>query len=407
MSAVYASIGLVLRVRRADLVIGWLFLGIGVIAGLSNMTWGYVLLAAASGADPGPFAAANLAWIANALQVPAWFALATALVLLFPDGRLPGPAWRPVLIGVFLATGALSLGLALAPGPLQFFPFMQNPHAASGLLGDLALVATVVALAVLAVLAVASAWSMVLRYRHGSSVQRQQLKWFAWASTLAVAAGLLEIVMAGAWFPVASGAADASWLLFTAAVVTVPAAALVAILRYRLYDIDRLIGRTFVYGSLTAILAGLYAASIRLFTAAFVAFTGQSSDGALVLSTLVLATTFTPIKGRLETVARERLHDPGRPGTAVAPVEGVSPGGGRRPGSADGSHRAPGESRSGGLGAVEARGSEPGVERGQRASGVLRLSVPRPPVVAPVPHPSPRTARGGGSSRLRADPCHS
>jgi hypothetical protein len=76
-----------------------------------------------------------------------------------------------------------------------------------------------------------------------------------------------------------------------------------AILRYRLYDIDRVISRTFVYGALTAILAGLYAASIKLFTSFFVDVTRQSSDTALVLTTLVLATTFTPIKGRLEGVA--------------------------------------------------------------------------------------------------------
>jgi len=97
-------------------------------------------------------------------------------------------------------------------------------------------------------------------------------------------------------------------MVFTAAAITVPVAALIAITRYRLYDIDRLIGRTFVYGSLTAILAGVYAASIRSFTAFFVGVTGESSDTALVLTTLVLATSFTPIKQRLETVAGERFR---------------------------------------------------------------------------------------------------
>ena len=139
-------------------------------------------------------------------------------------------------------------------------------------------------------------------------------------------AGPAEIVIAGAWFPSEPGLADATWLLFTAAAVTLPTAALVAILRYRLYQIDRLIGRTFVFGSLTAILAGLYASSIRLFTSIFVGLTGESSDAALVLTTLVLATTFTPIKQRLETVAKERFHDPGPGGPRAAADQPAAPG---------------------------------------------------------------------------------
>lgn len=89
--------------------------------------------------------------------------------------------------------------------------------------------------------------------------------------------------------------------------LAVPIAALVAILRYRLYDIDRLISTTFVLGALTAILAGLYAASLRMFTALFVGVTGQNSDAALVLTTLVLATSFTPVKQRLEGIASDRF----------------------------------------------------------------------------------------------------
>jgi hypothetical protein len=92
--------------------------------------------------------------------------------------------------------------------------------------------------------------------------------------------------------------------------MTLPVAALIAILRDRLYDIDRLISRTFVYGLLTAILAGLYSALIRLFNAIFVDVTGQSSEIALVMTTLILATTFTPIKQRLEKVVARRLASP-------------------------------------------------------------------------------------------------
>lgn len=99
-------------------------------------------------------------------------------------------------------------------------------------------------------------------------------------------------------------------LTYTVAVLSacsLPIAVLQAVTSHRLYDIDRIIGRTFAYGALTAILAGLYAASVRLFQGVFVALTGDESDAALVLTTLVLATTFTPIKTRLEKAAEKRF----------------------------------------------------------------------------------------------------
>jgi hypothetical protein len=104
------------------------------------------------------------------------------------------------------------------------------------------------------------------------------------------------------------------------AVTLVPISAGIAILRYRLYDIDVLINRTFVYGSLVAILAGLYAASIQLFKAIFVALTGDESDAAIVITTLILATTFTPIKNRLEEIAKRRFKEP-----EEAPAETKAP----------------------------------------------------------------------------------
>ncbi len=94
-----------------------------------------------------------------------------------------------------------------------------------------------------------------------------------------------------------------------------------AITRYGLYEIDFLINRTFVFGALTAVLAGLYAAGIRFFQVLFVAVTGQESDGALVLTTLVLATTFTPIKSRLEAIAARRYHPAAGAAPEPAPVD--------------------------------------------------------------------------------------
>jgi hypothetical protein len=103
---------------------------------------------------------------------------------------------------------------------------------------------------------------------------------------------------------------DAAWLIFSIGGLLVPISAGIAILRYRLYEIDRVISRTFVFGALTAILAGLYTASLRLFTVVFVGITGESSDAALVVTTLILATSFTPIKQRLEAIADRNLRSP-------------------------------------------------------------------------------------------------
>ncbi|HEY3073174.1 MAG TPA: hypothetical protein VGJ46_10195 [Candidatus Limnocylindrales bacterium] len=319
VAIVYASVGLSLIVRMPRLVIGWLFLGIGLVAGISNLAWAYALLAAARGTAPGPVDPGEVAWLANGLLPSAWFLLTTSLVLLFPDGHFVDRSWRYVLSATIGAGILLVVCLAAIPGTLVFFAFIANPHPLEGWLGSVATTLTPLLLGFLALLTILGAWSMRLRYLRAGPVEREQLKWFAWASGLFAVAGSIEIILGGLLATSTSSLADLAWMLFTATAITVPVAALIAITRYRLYDIDRLIGRTFVYGSLTAILAGVYAASIRLFTAFFVGVTGESSDTALVLTTLVLATSFTPIKQRLETVAGERF----RP-AAPAPTPSVA-----------------------------------------------------------------------------------
>jgi hypothetical protein len=150
-------------------------------------------------------------------------------------------------------------------------------------------------------------WSLRVRYRLADPAERRQLKWFAWGSVVTVVGGAVLVVGALVVTDPRSRIVDLSWVIFAVASTTLPIAAVIAILRDRLYDIDLLISRTFVFGFLTAILAGLYSALIRLFNALFVGMTGESNEFALVLTTLILATTFTPIKKRLEEVAERRL----------------------------------------------------------------------------------------------------
>jgi hypothetical protein len=321
----YTSIGLTIKVRRVSAVIGWLFIGIGFVAGFSNVTWAYTALSFSRGESVGPLPFAEVAWVGNTILPTGWFGLTTALALLFPDGRLLGPRWRLTLAVSIVSGALLILSLAIAPGVMAFYPFASNPHGASGALGAAATAGEAIFLGALVLAAIGSIGSVAARYRQAGVVERQQLKWFAWAITMVVIGGAVEIAVVGAWFGLSPAASDVSWIIFAGATVLVPIAALIAIMRYRLYDIDRLISRTFVYGALTALLAGLYTASIKLFTSLFVGVTGQSSDAALVLTTLVLATSFTPLKGRLERIADERLKPAAEPKGSVTHVMAASP----------------------------------------------------------------------------------
>jgi hypothetical protein len=306
IAATYGSVGLLLVLRRPGLVVGWLFVGTGVVAGLSNFAWGYVGLGATLGAAPGVVSVIEVAWLNNALTYSAWVSLSILLILLFPDGRPPAPAWRTAVWGTIVGSIVLAAALAVEPGPMRLFDFLDNPRPAPEAIEPLVGSVILLALGVLLLIGVLSVWGLHVRYRRGSTTERRQLRWFVWGASLTLAGGVV-LVFAALATEADSRLVDASWVVFAVASITLPVAALIAILRERLYDIDRLISRTFVFGLLTAILAGLYAAFIRLFNAVFVGLTGESSELALVLTTLILATTFTPIKLRLEHVARSRL----------------------------------------------------------------------------------------------------
>ena len=148
---------------------------------------------------------------------------------------------------------------------------------------------------------------MVRRYRAAEAVARLQMRWFAWAAAVTLVTALGYLVFGVLLSGTSATIREGSFGIFVVGASSLPIAVLVAISRYHLYDIDTIIGRTLAYGALTAILAGLYAASLRLFNALFVAVVGHADEAALVLTTLVLATTFTPIKSRLERLAAARF----------------------------------------------------------------------------------------------------
>jgi hypothetical protein len=303
--SVYATVGLLLRRRRADHAMGWLLLGFGLLAGLSNGAWGLMV----RGVVPDGDAAVGqlAAWIGSVVIVPAWMIVITAMILTFPDGRAASRVGRRLIWASLGVSGFLAVITALASGPLIAFQGFANPTGLPEPLGGIARTGILVAVAAEAAVFTLALASLATRYRSAERPVRHQIRWFAFGAGLLVPTGFLYVVIGLIVAPERAGLHDGLYALFVASTTALPVAILVAITRYRLYEIDRLISRTFVAGALAAILTGLYAASIRLFNALFVTLSGEESEAALVLTTLVLATTFTPIKGRLEKVAASRL----------------------------------------------------------------------------------------------------
>lgn len=312
-------LGVLLRWRRPDHSFGWLLLGFGVVVGTSTIAWSWMLVSMAPGGDAELGAIGT--WIGGTFAVPAWTAVITAMIVRFPTGRAETPLERTILrwIGPAFLIGLIAS--ALRPGPIVAYPAFDNPLPLPVGLTSVLLVASSAGLVVAVVPAIASALAMVARYRRSPEVERLQLRWFAFAATILMIASIGYLVLGILLYGQNTAIREISYSIFSLSMCGLPIAIFIAITRHRLYDIDTIISRTVVFAALTAILAGLYAASVRGFNALFVAMTGESSEAALVLTTLVLATTFTPIKSYLERIAAKRFPATPLPALATAAPE--------------------------------------------------------------------------------------
>jgi hypothetical protein len=203
----------------------------------------------------------------------------------------------------------VAIGIGLAPEGLAWYPSLPNPFAAPFEYRALLDVITATGLVVMVTGSALATLSMVLRYCRSSSVERAQLRWIA-AAVIVLTVGGIPFVVYRYGIPVSEQNYNAGQLLLTIALVAgcfLPIAAAVAVLRHRLYDIDLILRRAFVYIPLTAVLGGLYAAGVALFQRIFVAATGDTSDAAIVFATLVLAGMFTPIRNWLQTFVDKRF----------------------------------------------------------------------------------------------------
>ena len=293
----FAWFGALIVSRRPSHPIGWLLCAFGLANGLAAFAAEYAIYGLVShpGAAPG---AAALAWVTSWLFAVD-LALLTALLLLFPSGHPPSPRWRWVLWLASVGNGLIVIG-ALALWPLRGVALLQTngPAEPGGVLAELGIVGFWAALLALLV----AGASLVVRFRRARGVERQQLKWLLYAVVIAIL-GVPLLSLAPSRTP--ELAADLASVLLIA---LIPVAVGLAILRYRLYDIDRLINRTLVYGLLTALLAGVYALVVLVLGQLFGGFGTNPPSWAIAGATLAVAALFQPARRRIQQVVDRRFN---------------------------------------------------------------------------------------------------
>jgi len=287
----FGSVGALVATRRPENRLGWLVLGLSVITAAQGIVDQYPVFAEA--ADPPLPLAPAARWVSAWIWVIPSGGLMLFLPLLFPTGRLLAPRWRPAVGLALAAIVVLAGSIIVASKPIGPVPPTTRVAAYFEQIGPLMGVGYGLYLAGAAV----AATSVVVRYRRARGDERRQIKWVAYAGALAALAAPLGVS------PFLPGQ-----ILFAATAFFAAAAIAIAIFRFRLYEIDFIINRTLVYGALSAILAGVYTASITLSQRLFMAVTGERSDAAIVLTTLIVAATFTPVKTRLQAVVDRRVR---------------------------------------------------------------------------------------------------
>jgi hypothetical protein len=287
----FATVGALIATRRPEHPVGWLFLGAGLVGAAQLATGEF---AAAFLAASGPSVAVAVAALASSQFQQVDVGLLVVMLLVFPTGRPPSRRWWllvwPVAAGVVL----FSVGSWLAPARYQDFPGVENPFGIAGLATVLGWVDGVGGVLFVAGFLGALA-SLVVRFARARSLERQQLKWFVYAAGLGVAVLVLPTPIPG-------------FLEWTLAPVGLSAAAAVAVLRYRLYDIDRLINRTLVYGVLTAVLGLGYAGAVLALGQLFGGVGERTPSWAVAGATLAVAALFQPARRRIQAAVDRRFN---------------------------------------------------------------------------------------------------
>jgi hypothetical protein len=298
----FAVVGALLVAKRPTNLVGWIMATIALMMAIFHAGLLYAAYVIATRGQPDALAVLG-AWIGN------WYwylllALAVIYVpLLFPDGRLPSRRWLPVAVLPGIATlsivvlGALADTLVLDPVVKDAHYRIENPIGIEGLghVEDLPIFGVLTGLLLVGIVGAVAA--VMVRFRRSRGVERQQMKWFVYASALLLLTpveGLLPEIFSN--------------VLFGVVLIGMPTAIGIAVLRYRLYDIDLVINRTLVYGSLTVTLVLFYLGGVVSLQYAFRALTGQGSQIAVVASTLAIAALFNPLRRRVQAFVDRRFY---------------------------------------------------------------------------------------------------
>ena len=298
---VYAVIGSLIVSRQPSNAIGWLFCGVAVYqAALAGVAHGYAVFSLVT--KPGGQSIASVAlWLQSAGLDSLFFLMVILLLLLFPTGKPLTPRWR---IAVWASAAGAVMGLAASLRPYTIEPPLEafhNPLIIGGTMGAVLSVAANCSFALFLLCFVAGVVSVALRFHRSRGIERQQMKWFVAGVGLELVVITLTILAAVAGYPPTN-------LTFYVVITVLPVTVGIAILRYRLYEIDVIIRRTLVYGALIATLAALYLGSISLIGWVLRSATGQSSALAVTLSTLAVAIAFQPLRHRIQRAVDHRFY---------------------------------------------------------------------------------------------------
>jgi hypothetical protein len=304
----YSAMGWLLATRLSRNPLGWIFLVLGTSMAM-QLGVTFLVQEAHEVARPLSPLLLDAAWLVSTFHLLTIVVLTTVVFIRFPTGQPLTPRWRWAGWLTFFGAIGVAVGIGNQPSGLAWYPTLPNPFGAPIEYTPLLHVVTVAGLLVMITGTLLATISMVLRYRRSSNVERAQLRWIA-AAVVVLALGGIPFVIVR--FAVQTNEIDpgAGQLLLTIALVAgcfLPIAAAVAVLRHRLYDIDLILRRAFVYIPLTAILAGFYTAGVALVQRAFVAVTNDRSDAAIVIATLVVASMFTPVRNWLQTFVDKRF----------------------------------------------------------------------------------------------------
>jgi hypothetical protein len=296
--AAFMAVGAVIVAHRPSNAIGWIFSAIGLLTAIGVPATEY---ARANLGRPDAWPGAVLAaWITSWYWYPTYALVLVFTPLLFPTGRLLSARWRPVAVAAAVATVGVTALSALTPTLVDEGHYtVRNPIGLAWVRDPEQSAVGAVLLGLLLVCMGAAGLSLVLRFRRSRGVERQQLKWFTYAGALLILSVLATDILlpAGSNLDVLAGLISA----------LVPVAAGIAILRYRLYDIDRLINRTLVYGALTALLGAVYAAVVLVLGQVFGGVGGEPPSWVVAGATLAVAALFQPARRRVQQVVDRRF----------------------------------------------------------------------------------------------------